>query len=133
MLRQQPIQIPVTALYCRLSRDDELQGESNSIQNQDHLGARIKSDTLLASLNHVDIIIRHGNRHCQGEASRTFCLLLSGSQKGRCGCATLMRRFNRLLGNHHPYQKFALAIWTDRGSNQRAKSCFHILDAKMLH
>lgn len=24
----------VTALYCRLSRDDELAGESNSIQNQ---------------------------------------------------------------------------------------------------
>ncbi len=24
----------VTALYCRLSRDDELQGESNSIVNQ---------------------------------------------------------------------------------------------------
>jgi len=27
-------QTPVTALYCRLSRDDELQGESNSISNQ---------------------------------------------------------------------------------------------------
>jgi site-specific DNA recombinase len=27
----------VTALYCRLSRDDELQGDSNSIKNQkDH-------------------------------------------------------------------------------------------------
>lgn len=25
---------PITALYCRLSRDDELQGDSNSIQNQ---------------------------------------------------------------------------------------------------
>ena len=34
MLRQQPIQAPITALYCRLSRDDELQGPSNSIQNQ---------------------------------------------------------------------------------------------------
>ena len=34
MLRQQATQAPVTALYCRLSRDDELQGESNSIQNQ---------------------------------------------------------------------------------------------------
>ena len=34
MLRQQATQIPVTALYCRLSRDDELQGESNSISNQ---------------------------------------------------------------------------------------------------
>ena len=34
MLRQQTTQAPVTALYCRLSRDDELQGESNSIQNQ---------------------------------------------------------------------------------------------------
>ena len=25
----------ITAIYCRLSRDDELQGESNSITNQD--------------------------------------------------------------------------------------------------
>ena len=34
MLRQQTTTPPVTALYCRLSRDDELQGESFSIQNQ---------------------------------------------------------------------------------------------------
>ena len=34
MLSQQATQAPVTALYCRLSRDDELQGESNSISNQ---------------------------------------------------------------------------------------------------
>ena len=27
----------ITALYCRLSRDDELQGESNSIVNQELL------------------------------------------------------------------------------------------------
>lgn len=27
----------VTALYCRLSRDDELQGDSNSIINQDEI------------------------------------------------------------------------------------------------
>ena len=33
MLRQQTL-APITALYCRLSRDDELQGPSNSIQNQ---------------------------------------------------------------------------------------------------
>ena len=37
MLRQQPMQAPITALYCRLSRDDELQGESNSISNQELL------------------------------------------------------------------------------------------------
>ena len=35
MIRQQTTQAPITALYCRLSRDDELQGESNSISNQD--------------------------------------------------------------------------------------------------
>jgi hypothetical protein len=31
------MQAPITALYCRLSRDDELQGESNSISNQDEI------------------------------------------------------------------------------------------------
>ncbi len=34
MSRQQTTTAPITALYCRLSRDDELQGESNSISNQ---------------------------------------------------------------------------------------------------
>ena len=33
MLRQSDNKI--TALYCRLSRDDELQGDSNSIVNQE--------------------------------------------------------------------------------------------------
>lgn len=32
MLRQSD---KITAFYCRLSRDDELQGDSNSIVNQD--------------------------------------------------------------------------------------------------
>ena len=35
MLRQTTQTTPVTALYARLSKDDELQGESNSISNQD--------------------------------------------------------------------------------------------------
>ena len=34
MLRQTTQTTPVTALYARLSKDDELQGESNSILNQ---------------------------------------------------------------------------------------------------
>lgn len=34
MLRQSET---ITALYCRLSRDDELQGDSNSIINQKKL------------------------------------------------------------------------------------------------
>ena len=34
MLRQQTTLTPITALYCRLSRDDEQQGPSNSITNQ---------------------------------------------------------------------------------------------------
>ena len=37
MIRQQTMQAPITALYCRLSRDDELQGESNSISNQNRI------------------------------------------------------------------------------------------------
>ena len=35
MLRQTTQTTPVTALYARLSKDDELQGESNSISNQE--------------------------------------------------------------------------------------------------
>ena len=35
MIRQTTQSAPVTALYARLSKDDELQGESNSISNQE--------------------------------------------------------------------------------------------------
>ena len=34
----------ITALYCRLSRDDELQGESNSIVNQKTILQRYADD-----------------------------------------------------------------------------------------
>lgn len=33
--RQSKTNEKITALYCRLSRDDELQGDSNSILNHD--------------------------------------------------------------------------------------------------
>ena len=33
-MNRQPTQTKITALYSRLSRDDEIQGESNSITNQ---------------------------------------------------------------------------------------------------
>ncbi|RKJ60330.1 hypothetical protein D7Y09_17500, partial [bacterium 1XD42-1] len=36
--------IKITALYERLSRDDELQGESNSITNQKHLMMEVVTD-----------------------------------------------------------------------------------------
>ena len=35
--RQSKTNEKITALYCRLSRDDELQGDSNSIRNQELL------------------------------------------------------------------------------------------------
>lgn len=34
----------ITALYCRLSRDDELQGESNSITNQKSIVSKYATD-----------------------------------------------------------------------------------------
>lgn len=36
-MKEQEITRKITALYERLSRDDELQGESNSIRNQKQL------------------------------------------------------------------------------------------------
>ena len=36
-----------TALYERLSRDDELQGESNSILNQEKVSGRLRSQKQL--------------------------------------------------------------------------------------
>ena len=57
MLRQQPMQAPITALYCRLSRDDELQGESNSISNQKRiLESYAREHSLMPYQFFVDII-----------------------------------------------------------------------------
>ena len=36
-IKRQPSQTKITALYSRLSRDDELTGESNSITTQKHI------------------------------------------------------------------------------------------------
>lgn len=38
----------ITALYCRLSRDDELQGDSNSIVNQKLISADMQRNTASA-------------------------------------------------------------------------------------
>ena len=43
-LKRQPKEL-ITALYERLSRDDELQGESNSIQNQKRMLAAYAEGT----------------------------------------------------------------------------------------
>lgn len=39
----------VTALYCRLSRDDELQGDSNSIKNQKSILQKYADDNASAT------------------------------------------------------------------------------------
>ena len=49
MLRQQPMQAPITALYCRLTHDDERAGDSLSIENQNRiLDAYAKSQGLIS-------------------------------------------------------------------------------------
>lgn len=41
----------ITALYCRLSRDDELQGESNSIVNQKAILKKYADDNGFRNIN----------------------------------------------------------------------------------
>ena len=50
MLRQSD---RITALYCRLSRDDELQGggDSNSIVNQKAILSKYANETIFLNLN----------------------------------------------------------------------------------
>lgn len=43
-LRIATMETKITALYCRLSRDDELQGDSNSIINQKAILKRFADD-----------------------------------------------------------------------------------------
>lgn len=58
MLRQQPMQAPITALYCRLSRDDELQGESNSISNQKRILESYAREHIRRTLGKTDSTMR---------------------------------------------------------------------------
>lgn len=55
MLRQQPMQAPITALYCRLSHDDERAGDSLSIENQKRiLEAYAKDHGLIPYTFYID-------------------------------------------------------------------------------
>lgn len=45
----------ITALYCRLSRDDELQGDSNSIKNQKAILKNTLMITDLLTLNFLSM------------------------------------------------------------------------------
>ena len=40
----------ITALYCRLSRDDELQGDSNSIVNQKNILEKYANDNNFSNI-----------------------------------------------------------------------------------
>ena len=65
MLRQ-TAQIPIAALYARLSRDDELQGESNSIMN--HANA----------VQGEDLRIKRKHRKHESAQARPASFLLGG-------------------------------------------------------
>ena len=54
MLRQTTQTTPVTALYARLSKDDELQGESNSISNQKRILEKYCRDHGYTAIRHYD-------------------------------------------------------------------------------
>mgnify|MGYP001245772079 CR=1 FL=1 len=48
----------ITALYCRLSRDDDVQGDSNSIANQKRLLSRYAKDYGLPNTKYfVDVAV----------------------------------------------------------------------------
>ena len=43
----------ITALYCRLSRDDELQGDSNSIVNQKNILSKYAKDNGFKNIQYI--------------------------------------------------------------------------------
>ncbi len=52
----QPItQEKLTALYLRLSRDDDLEGESNSISNQDGICQGVFLQKIIISINSYNL------------------------------------------------------------------------------
>lgn len=51
---QEPQEEGITALYERLSRDDDLQGESNSISNQKKILERYCKDHGITAYRHYD-------------------------------------------------------------------------------
>lgn len=43
----------ITALYCRLSRDDELQGDSNSIVNQKNILSKYAKENAFKNMQFI--------------------------------------------------------------------------------
>lgn len=61
MLQQLNTDNKITALYCRLSRDDELQGDSNSITHQKEILKNMLMTMvleILSSLLMMDTLVR---------------------------------------------------------------------------
>ena len=58
----------ITALYCRLSRDDELQGDSNSIVNQKNMLEKYAKDNSFKNIQffavEIEIIISECRNRC---------------------------------------------------------------------
>ena len=72
----------ITALYERLSRDDELQGESNSIVNQKKILEEY------AKKNHLENIVHYTNDRISGtQFDRPgFMAMMNGVNQGDIGC-----------------------------------------------
>ena len=60
----------VTALYCRLSQDDGLDGESNSVQNQESIcqGGILRFNTVLKGRGVSTPLA--AKQHCVGQVSK---------------------------------------------------------------
>ena len=88
----------ITALYERLSRDDELQGESNSIVNQKKILEEY------AKKNHLENIVHFIDDGISGtQFDRPgFMAMMNGANQGNVGCI-IVRIFHLTMDGKGPY------------------------------
>jgi len=83
----------ITALYCRLSRDDELQGDSNSIKNQKTILQKYADDNSFTNteffVDAADIIGLNQNPITTG-ADLVLFFLFSAKNEANGGCDCLI-------------------------------------------
>ena len=85
----------ITALYERLSRDDELQGESNSIVNQKKILEEY------AKKNHLENIVHFTDDGISGTQfdCPNFMAMMNGFNRGHIGCI-IVKDMSRLRGDY---------------------------------
>lgn len=108
----------ITALYCRLSRDDELQGDSNSIKNQKAILQKYADDNRFRNTQFFVDDDYGGTTFTRPDWQR----LISMVDEGRVG-TLIVKDLSRLGRDYLKVGYYTETLWTRTQKADRETGC----------